>query len=170
MCGIAGWWSRRGGSWDDAEAWMRSALSDLAHRGPDDAGVWSERESGILLGHRRLSIIDLSPLGHQPMIAASGDAAIVFNGEIYNYRSLRHELAREGFAFRSDSDTEVLVNGYCRWGVSVLDLGPARGDAFPGSGSRRGEAALLRHHSGRHRIRLRDRAACTTARRRFANR
>jgi asparagine synthase (glutamine-hydrolysing) len=121
MCGIAGWWSRRGGSWDDAEAWMRSALSDLAHRGPDDAGVWSERESGILLGHRRLSIIDLSPLGHQPMIAASGDAAIVFNGEIYNYRSLRHELAREGFAFRSDSDTEVLVNGYCRWGVSVLD-------------------------------------------------
>ncbi len=106
---------------DGAEAWLRSALSDLEHRGPDDAGMWGGATSGVLLGHRRLSIIDLSPLGHQPMVSTSGSATIVFNGEIYNYRALRHELERDGFLFRSDSDTEVLLNGYACWGERVLE-------------------------------------------------
>ncbi len=121
MCGIAGFWSRQRGSLDGAEAWLRSALSDLEHRGPDDAGMWGGATSGVLLGHRRLSIIDLSPLGHQPMVSTSGSATIVFNGEIYNYRALRHELERDGFLFRSDSDTEVLLNGYACWGERVLE-------------------------------------------------
>jgi asparagine synthase (glutamine-hydrolysing) len=121
MCGIAGIWWKQRGSLDQAEAWLRSALSGLAHRGPDDEGVWIDRTSGVLLGHRRLSIIDLSPLGHQPMVADSGSTAIVFNGEIYNYRSLRRELERRGFVFRSDSDTEVLLNGYACWGAPVLE-------------------------------------------------
>jgi len=121
MCGIAGFWSKRGGSLDGGDAWLRSTLAELEHRGPDDSGMWAERSSGVLLGHRRLSIIDLSPLGHQPMVSTSGSAAIVFNGEIYNHRSLRLELERRGFAFRSESDTEVLLNGYACWGELVLD-------------------------------------------------
>jgi asparagine synthase (glutamine-hydrolysing) len=121
MCGIAGYWSQQIASLDPAEAWLRSALSDLEHRGPDDSGVSVDRGSGVLLGHRRLAIIDLSPLGHQPMAATSGSPAVVFNGEIYNYLDVRRELEQRGFSFRSSSDTEVLLHGYRCWGERVLD-------------------------------------------------
>ncbi|HVZ40054.1 MAG TPA: asparagine synthase (glutamine-hydrolyzing) [Candidatus Kapabacteria bacterium] len=114
MCGIAG--IINGGSKDELE---RMALVQ-AHRGPDDAGVawFSERSSG--LAHRRLSIIDLSPAAHQPMQNASGRRWITFNGEIYNYLDLRAELERNGFRFRSNSDTEVVLAAYDCWGPECV--------------------------------------------------
>ncbi len=89
----------------------------MAHRGPDGSGVWTA--SGVGLGHRRLSIIDLAG-SPQPMHSADGRAAIVFNGEIYNYRELRRELAAEGVQFRTDGDTEVILASWQRWGVDCL--------------------------------------------------
>ena len=92
----------------------------LAHRGPDDAGEWFDPEYETGLTHRRLSIIDLSPSGHQPMWDATHTAVIVFNGEIYNYRKLRKDLYEGGFTFKSHSDTEVLLNLYLRDGIEML--------------------------------------------------
>ena len=120
MCGIAGFLldkaDRMGGELQAAVAGMADSL---AHRGPDDRGVWTDETCGIAFGHRRLSIIDLSPFGHQPMISADGRFVIVFNGEIYNHRDLRQELAAEGAVFRGHSDTEVLVEAIARWGLQT---------------------------------------------------
>jgi asparagine synthase (glutamine-hydrolysing) len=91
-----------------------------AHRGPDDSGARLSAEDGLGLAHRRLSIIDLSASGHQPMDDATGALTIVYNGEIYNYRELRDELLQSGFSFRSRSDTEVLLNLYLRDGTEML--------------------------------------------------
>jgi len=91
----------------------------LAHRGPDGRGVWID--DGIGLAHTRLSILDLSAAGSQPMVTSDGSCVLVFNGEIYNYQDLREELQQEGETFRSRSDTEVLLMGYRRWGKSVLE-------------------------------------------------
>jgi len=95
----------------------------ITHRGPDDTGEsyvsFGERTVG--LGHRRLSIIDLSPLGHQPMIQPDSGDAIIFNGEIYNFRRLRRDLEVSGVSFRSQSDTEVLLHGLAREGAAFLD-------------------------------------------------
>jgi asparagine synthase (glutamine-hydrolysing) len=91
----------------------------LAHRGPDGKGVWID--DGIGLAHTRLSILDLSAAGSQPMVTSDGSCVLVFNGEIYNYQDLREELQQEGETFRSRSDTEVLLMGYRRWGKSVLE-------------------------------------------------
>src|SRR5207247_6414710 len=115
MCGIAGFSGALSGSQLDA-------MSDaIAHRGPDDAGVFLNHEAGVGLAHRRLSIIDLSASGHQPMWDATGTAVIVFNGEIYNYRELRRGLEADGFRFQGTSDTEVLVNLYLRHGAKMLE-------------------------------------------------
>ncbi len=89
----------------------------LRHRGPDDRGVWVNAAQGIALGHRRLSILDLSPAGHQPMLSPSGRYCITYNGEIYNYRALRMELESTGHKFKGHSDTEVLVAAVEEWGV-----------------------------------------------------
>src|SRR5262245_62491479 len=112
MCGILGYAGPQVGLERPA---FESALELLAHRGPDDDGVFSA--PGVLLGHRRLSIIDLSPAGHQPMIDADSGAVVTYNGEIYNYLELREELESRGHRFRSATDTEVLLKAYLEWGA-----------------------------------------------------
>ena len=118
MCGIAGAWEPAGdrspGALADAVAAMAATLR---HRGPDDEGEWTDAGAGVALGHRRLSIIDLSPDGHQPMVSASQRYALSFNGELYNFEELRDELVARGHAFRSRSDTEVLLASCEEWGV-----------------------------------------------------
>ena len=116
MCGIAGFAGRFS---PDVLETMSAAI---AHRGPDDAGQWVSRGGDVGLAHRRLSIIDLSPLGHQPMTHGSGLATIVFNGEIYNFADLRRDLEGEGHTFRSSSDTEVLLALYMAKGEAMLPL------------------------------------------------
>jgi len=108
MCGIAGFWM--GACDEDAARAALTRMTDaLVHRGPDASGAWVDASRGIALGHRRLSIVDLSPLGQQPMPSTSGRYWLVFNGEIYNYRALRDTLRTQGVAFRGHSDTEVLL-------------------------------------------------------------
>ncbi len=119
MCGIAGLWTLRGTQPDLLAQTARSMADAMPHRGPDDAGVWTDPEAGIGLGHRRLAIVDLTPEGHQPMSSADGRWVLSFNGEIYNYRAIRAEL--EGVngrpPWRGHSDTEVLLAAIARWGV-----------------------------------------------------
>ncbi len=117
MCGIAGILNDKQ-SGDVLAAHAGRMADTLAHRGPDDAGVWTEPELGLALAHRRLSILDLSPEGHQPMASACGRYYIVFNGEVYNHIPLRHELEREGVGgWRGHSDTEVMLAAIAAWGV-----------------------------------------------------
>jgi asparagine synthase (glutamine-hydrolysing) len=98
---------------------IAGAMADtLAHRGPDDSDVWIEPDAGIAFGHRRLSIIDLSAAGRQPMASACGRYVITYNGEIYNFRELREELRQHGHAFRGHSDTEALLAALVQWGVA----------------------------------------------------
>ena len=118
MCGISGFLdtSRRRGAGELRDTVLGMA-NTLCHRGPDDFGAWVDAASGIALGHRRLSILDLSPLGHQPMHSASGRYALSFNGEIYNFRGLRNELEDLGHTFRGHSDTEVMLACFSQWSV-----------------------------------------------------
>ncbi len=115
MCGILGWFGRHETA--DVER-FGAALDLLSHRGPDDRGV--NAAPGVLLGHRRLSILDLSPAGHQPMIEPASGATIVFNGEIYNHVELRSELEGLGHRFFGHSDTEVLLHALIEWGEQAL--------------------------------------------------
>src|SRR5512140_2489253 len=104
MCGIAGFWGG-GAAGGEAATTLRRMTDAIRHRGPDDEGQWLDAESGVALGHRRLSILDLSPEGHQPMVSAGGRYVIVFNGEIYNFAELGREEAARGTRFRGHSDT-----------------------------------------------------------------
>jgi asparagine synthase (glutamine-hydrolysing) len=119
MCGIAGAVARTRGARPDRAAVARMSCA-LAHRGPDGEGLWVSRDGRATLAHRRLSVIDLET-GQQPMVAEAGDIALVFNGEIYNYKELRVELERQGFSFRTKSDTEVLLRLYQRDGERCVD-------------------------------------------------
>lgn len=114
MCGITGFW----GGAPEAAIVERMALR-IEMRGPNDAGVWIDDTAGLALAHRRLSILDLSPAGHQPMCSPCGRYVLVYNGEIYNHLDLRSDLAREGGAFpwRGHSDTETLLAALRHWGV-----------------------------------------------------
>ena len=119
MCGIAGIVGRQGGPPVDESALI--LLRDAqAHRGPDDAGAWLDERSQVGLAHRRLSIIDLSPSGHQPMSTPDDRLHLVFNGEIYNHQQLRQTLEGNGHRFVSTSDTEVLLHAYRQWGEEML--------------------------------------------------
>jgi asparagine synthase (glutamine-hydrolysing) len=119
MCGITGFMDGAGSCTRDT---LRSIAEDmtatLRHRGPDDGGVWIDLAAGLALGHRRLSIIDLSPAGAQPMLSSCGRYAIVFNGEIYNFEELRPELVSRGQRFRGSSDTEVILAAVSQWGIA----------------------------------------------------
>jgi len=127
MCGLTGFWQPTHFSADAAQMVAGKMADRITHRGPDDAGVWVDKNAGIALAHRRLSILDLSPAGHQPMVSPSGRYVIAFNGEIYNHLSLRAELevilsSREGeghIEWRGHSDTETLLAGFEAWGIEA---------------------------------------------------
>ena len=114
MCGIAGYFNVNGNVDHDR---FEEMVDIISYRGPDDRGTFYE--GNLALGHRRLSIIDLSEAGHQPFIYA-GRYVVVYNGEIYNYKEIREELKGFGYSFASESDTEVLAASYDKWGADCL--------------------------------------------------
>src|SRR6185369_2476176 len=117
MCGICGVVGR-----PDAQL-IEAMLKRIEHRGPDDHGVYlSDTSTGerVGFGHRRLSIIDLSPAGHEPMSDSTGQIWLTYNGEIYNFKTLREELQSRGHKFKSDTDAEVVIYAYLEWGVECL--------------------------------------------------
>ncbi len=120
MCGIAGLID------SNPEARMGAMLKSIEHRGRDDEGVWTssainDQGQRVCFGHRRLSIIDTSSAGHQPMLSCEGRFVVILNGEIYNYRELRTELTAKGHQFRTHTDTEVLLAAWAEWGEKCLD-------------------------------------------------
>jgi asparagine synthase (glutamine-hydrolysing) len=116
MCRIAGIASVE--TPEETRRLVQSMTQYMAHGGPDDEGIFQSGK--VTLGHRRLSIIDLSSAGHQPMVHSDGELVLAFNGEIYNYKELRKELQTRGVLFRSNSDTEVILEGYLAWGPAVF--------------------------------------------------
>jgi asparagine synthase (glutamine-hydrolysing) len=118
MCGIAGYrfLAERP---DTAREDLARSIASLAHRGPDDRGLW--QEDGVGFAHARLSILDLSPLGHQPMLSADGRWAMVYNGEVYNFRALRRELESLGQRFGGIGDAEVILGAFAQWGVQAVE-------------------------------------------------
>lgn len=116
MCGVTGVISLRGEA--VSPVLLKRMTDAIAHRGPDGEGQWIEGPVG--LGHRRLAIIDLSPAGHQPMLASNYRYVLSYNGEIYNFRELRTELEALGYWFRSQTDTEVVLNAFAAWGTEAI--------------------------------------------------
>lgn len=120
MCGITGFWNLfQQESAEQIGQTIQRMTDRLTHRGPDDGGIWIDAAAGIALGHRRLAIVDLSQEGHQPMVSGDGRYVIVFNGEIYNFLELRHELEQQGHHFRGHSDTEVMLAAFSQWGLEA---------------------------------------------------
>ncbi|MFO7713953.1 asparagine synthase (glutamine-hydrolyzing) [Desulfosarcina sp.] len=118
MCGIVGFVSKR--HFNRLKIDLTKAASVLSHRGPDDQGLYFDESWGLALAHRRLSIIDLSIAGHQPMVSDDGDTVIVFNGEVYNFLQVKSELITAGHRFKSTGDTEVVLKAYMQWGLDCL--------------------------------------------------
>ncbi len=144
MCGIAGILRFDGASVDRER--LQAMVAAMAHRGPDDEGIFAE--DGVGLGMRRLSIIDLSPAGHQPMASEGGDVQVVFNGEIYNFMDLRSRLEKQGHVFRSRTDSEVLVHGYQQFGAVGLAMRLEGMFAFAILDRRERKLFLARDHFG----------------------
>ena len=121
MCGLAGFWSTRGDVARRSRDILEAMASSIKHRGPDDAGCWWDKEAGFGLAHRRLSIIDHSRHGRQPMHSASGRFVIAYNGELYNFEDLRRRLRTQfrSLAFRGRTDTEVLLEAIAHWGLET---------------------------------------------------
>lgn len=117
MCGIAGFWFKNKVP-EAARQWLKASVASLHHRGPDDSGLWFD--DGIGLGHARLSILDLSPLGRQPMVSRNGAWVMVFNGEVYNFREIRKELEVLGHAFPGTGDSEVILEAFAEWGLAAV--------------------------------------------------
>ena len=154
MCGLVGITSVSSVTNRD---WLVAGRDAMIHRGPDDAGVWWSEDGRVGLAHRRLAIIDLSTAGHQPMHDAAGSLSIVFNGEIYNFAELREVLVARGHAFRSHSDTEVILAAYREWGTDCLQhfngmfaiaLYDAQKQTVFLARDRAGEKPLFYHHAG----------------------
>lgn len=119
MCGLAGLWKTGGATPDELRTLAHRMISPIVHRGPDDEGVWIAESRGVALGFRRLAIVDLSPLGHQPMSSASGRFTMVFNGEVYNAAELSRKLRYSGYRFSGHSDTEVMLAAFEHWGIGA---------------------------------------------------
>ena len=119
MCGIAGVLTLAATSRGQLERNAIAMADSIAYRGPDDHGLWSDADAGVALIHRRLSIVDLSATGHQPMISADGQLIITYNGEIYNFQELRRELEARGVRFRGHSDTEVMLEAFATYGIDA---------------------------------------------------
>ncbi len=149
MCGICGFL-------DTSLSLHKDALEDLslrmaaamAHRGPDEGTSWSDPSNGVVLGHRRLAVIDLTPTGRQPMTSRCGNYTIVMNGEIYNYREIRRNLEREGTTFRGTSDTEVVLEGIALWGLEKTLERLVGMFAFAFWNSRKRSLTLVRDRGG----------------------
>ena len=120
MCGFAGYLNLKNKSFNIDPAILHEMQQSIAHRGPDGSGIWSDPEHEIACVHRRLSIMDLSDAGAQPMVDQDTSVVICVNGEIYNHHALRKELERYGHAFSSHSDSEVILHGYKQWGIDAL--------------------------------------------------
>ncbi len=118
MCGIAGWAGRR---FDSGDSRLEALCRCLIHRGPDGAGRFEDRAAGIALGHRRLAILDLTPASAQPMVDPQTGCALVYNGELYNFRELRSHLERRDHRFASQGDVEVVLRAYLEWGRSAFE-------------------------------------------------
>ena len=120
MCGFTGFLMSEAGNINEMEEVVSSMNSTLTHRGPDDKGLWIDNDEGIALGHRRLSILDLSAAGHQPMHSLSDRFTMVFNGEIYNHLEIRKELESSKaniFHWKGHSDSETLLAAIEEWGL-----------------------------------------------------
>lgn len=113
MCGIVGFFSK---NLKNNEEICNKMLEAIHHRGPDDSGIWKD-DLGMVFGHKRLSILDVSPLGHQPMLSNCGRYMIVYNGEVYNYKQIRKELEGYNFKFKGNSDTETILAAISFWGI-----------------------------------------------------
>lgn len=120
MCGITGFITRKHALASGLSESLGNAIHALHHRGPDDHGQWVNHDRTVGLGHTRLSILDLSAHGHQPMISADGRVALVFNGEVYNFRDIREELELLGHRFAGTGDTEVILAAFCQWGAEAV--------------------------------------------------
>ena len=120
MCGLAGYLesTSRPSDAESSDILWRMGRA-IGHRGPDDAGIWLDGDAGLGLVHQRLSIVDVSAAGHQPMLSASGRFVLVFNGEIYNHLELRGELGTAAPAWRGHSDTETVLAGFDAWGIDA---------------------------------------------------
>jgi len=116
MCGIVGFVNK-----DKQLDILNDMLKIQSYRGPDDSGIYFDKNSGVHLGHNRLSIQDLTLYGHQPMISNCGNYIIVFNGEVYNFKDIRQELQNLGYKFISNSDTEVILYSYKEWGIKAIE-------------------------------------------------
>lgn len=121
MCGLTGYWKACGHSTQEAQAIVGAMARQISHRGPDDQGMWIDADVGFALAHRRLSILDLSPQGHQPMLSHCGRYVIAFNGEVYNFAAIRDELEQAGVApaWHGHSDTEVMLAAVAAWGLEA---------------------------------------------------
>ncbi|MEE6161777.1 asparagine synthase (glutamine-hydrolyzing) [Cylindrospermopsis raciborskii DSH] len=121
MCGLTGFFHPGGFHLEESTSMVQEMANTLVHRGPDDSGQWLDDNLGIAMAHRRLSILDLSPAGHQPMISTSGRYVLIFNGEIYNHLEIRHQIESSGWTqgWRGHSDTETLLAAIEQWGLKT---------------------------------------------------
>ncbi|MCD6569578.1 MAG: asparagine synthase (glutamine-hydrolyzing), partial [Deltaproteobacteria bacterium] len=120
MCRITGIWNKNNSA--DVSRMCQNMRDTLIRGGPDDAGIYIDKEANLALGHRRLSIIDLTDTGHQPMSTPDGRYTICYNGEVYNYQDIRKDLEKTGVKFKGTSDTEVVLNAFAHWGHECVDL------------------------------------------------